>query len=210
MLHFCHGPSALQRFVDDLFAVHNPLLSALLYTSQQLGPIRGIYDPELNLAPASSTEPGLHLANYLDLQFIPSRQASGAIRLHVKLYGERLEDKFVRMMLQRYPHATSALSSMCKLNIIVSRYTHMRRVITVKEDFCWHLARMMFDFYRRDYRMRPMWKRLERCLRWQPAFKSTQWYTLYRVTQCIFRAAKDSNRFDWAPVDTTATAAALC
>jgi hypothetical protein len=86
-------------------------------------------------------------------------QASGAIRLNVKLYVKlykRLEDKFVRMMLQRYPHATSALSSMCKLNIIVSRYTHMRRVITVKEDFCWHLARMMFDFYRRGYRMRPM------------------------------------------------------
>jgi hypothetical protein len=34
---------------------------------------------------------------------------------------------------------------------------------------------MMFDFYRRGYRMKPMWKRLERCLRWQrAAFQPTQ------------------------------------
>jgi hypothetical protein len=44
-----------RRFVDDLFSVLNPLLSHLLHTSQQLGPIRGIYDSELNLAPASPT-----------------------------------------------------------------------------------------------------------------------------------------------------------
>jgi hypothetical protein len=48
-----------RRFVDDLFSVLNPLLSHLLYASQQLGPIRGIYDLELNLAPASRTEPSM-------------------------------------------------------------------------------------------------------------------------------------------------------
>jgi hypothetical protein len=37
-----------RRFVDDLFSVHNPMLSDMLYTSQQLVPIHGIYDPELN------------------------------------------------------------------------------------------------------------------------------------------------------------------
>jgi hypothetical protein len=117
-----------------------------------------------------------------------------------------LEEKFLRMMLQRYPHATSSLSSLCELNIIVSRYTHMRRVITSKEDFCWHLARMMFDFYRRGYNMRPMWKRLERCLRWQPAFKPTPWYTLYRCMRRIFWAATSAQAFSWAPLDTTVTA----
>ena len=95
---------------------------------------------------------------------------------------------------------------LCKLNIIVSRYTHMRRVITIPEDFCWHLARMMFDFYRRGYRMRPMWKRLERCLRWQRAFKPTPWCRLYKRTQRIFRAATSSQAFNWAPVDTTVAA----
>jgi hypothetical protein len=167
-----------------------------------------------NLAPASPTDPGMHLVNYLDLQFIPSRQPCGAFRLDIKLYDKRLEAKFVCMMLQQYLHATGALSSLCKLNIIVSRYSHnhvlgpgvlgfsgwipvclalfgclrddsgylllyMYRVITIQEYLCWQLARMMFDFYRRGYRMLPLWKRLERCLRWQPAFKPTQWFKLY-------------------------------
>ncbi len=96
----------------------------------------------------------------------------------IKLYDKRLEEKFVRMLLQQYPHATSAQSSLCKLHIIVSRYSHMRRVIAIKADLCWHLASMLFDFYRRCYRLRPMWRRLERCLKWQPSFRPTQFPTM--------------------------------
>ena len=127
------------RFVDDLLSINNPLLSHLLYTSQQLGPLHGVYDPDLRVLPASDTAPGLHHVNYLDLQFVPSRVPGGdAIRLDIKLYDKRLEAKFARLKLQRFPHSTSALSTMCKLNIIVSRYTHMHRVLTIKGDFCWH------------------------------------------------------------------------
>ena len=82
----------------------------------------------------------------------------------------------------------------------------MHRVLTVKEDFCWHLARMMFDFHRRGYSMRPMWKRLERCLRWRPAFKPTPWFALYRRIRRILRAATMSPAFIWAPIDTTLAA----
>jgi hypothetical protein len=57
----------------------------------------------------------------------------------------------------------------------------MHRVITIQEDLCWHLARMMFDFYRRGYRMLPLWKRLERCLRWLAA--SLQAYQVVQTVQ---------------------------
>jgi hypothetical protein len=53
------------------------------------------------------------LTTWTYIQFIRSRLPTGAaIRLDIKLYDKRMEEKFLRMMLQRYPHATSsALSS---------------------------------------------------------------------------------------------------
>jgi hypothetical protein len=42
-----------------------------------------------------------------------------------------------------------------------------------------------------------MWKRLERCLRWQPPFKPAPWYTLSRGTQRIFQAATSTQAFNW-------------
>jgi hypothetical protein len=75
------------RVVDDLLSINNPLLSHLLYTSQQLDPIHGVYYPDLRVLPASDTAAGLRPVNYLDLQFVPSRVPGGdAIRLDIKLY----------------------------------------------------------------------------------------------------------------------------
>jgi hypothetical protein len=48
-------------------------------------------------------------------------------RMEVRLYDKRLDAKFMRLAIARFPHATSAISTGCKLNIITSRYVHLSR-----------------------------------------------------------------------------------
>ena len=109
-----------KRFVDDLLAVDNPLLPCLTYCSQRLGPISGVYDSGLQLEPSVPVRPGLHSVPYLDLEFLPSATATGALKLDIRRYDKRQSDKFRHLNISRFPHATSSLSN-AKINIVTSR-----------------------------------------------------------------------------------------
>lgn len=167
-----------KRFVDDLLAVDNPLLPYLTYCSQRLGPITGIYDSGLQLEPSVPVRPGLHPVPYLDLEFLPSATSTGALKLNIRLYDKRQSDKFRHLNISRFPHATSSLSTAAKVNIVTSRYVHFCRVITVREDFCWQLARVMFDFAGRGYKMPKLWAKLQHCLRRRHAPWRCPWWAL--------------------------------
>jgi hypothetical protein len=149
-----------KRFVDDLLAAANTLLPCSTYCNQHLGPITGVDDSRLQLQPSVPVRPGLHSVPYLDLELLPSAASEGTLSLAIQLYDKRQSDTFNHLNISRFPHATSNLSTAAKVNIVTSRYVHFCRVITVQSDFCWQLARVMFDFARRGYRMPQLWAKL--------------------------------------------------
>ncbi len=110
-----------------------------------------------------------------------ARATTGALYLAIRLYDKRQSDKFRHLNLSRFPHATSSLSNAAKINIVTSRYVHFCRAITVQSDFCWQLARVMFDFMRCGYRMPKLWAKLQlHCLRRRHAPWSCFWWELLR------------------------------
>ena len=115
-----------KRFVDDLQATGNLLFNHLTYTTQSLGPITGIYPAALTLKPSAVVSAAGASIPFLDL-LLRLVQTGGTWHMEVRLYDKRLDAKFMRLAIARFPHATSAISTGCKLNIITSRYVHLSR-----------------------------------------------------------------------------------
>ncbi len=95
----------------------------------------------------------------------------------------------MRLAIARFPHATSAISTGCKLNIITSRYVHLSRVITVVANFQQEMARVMYDFSRRGYNMVHLWRKLRHVLRCRPVYHPTPWYVHHRAIWAFYEQA---------------------
>jgi hypothetical protein len=105
---------------------------------------------------------------------------------------KRLDEKFLRMCIARFPHATSAISTGCKLNIITLPYVHLSRVITVIDNFQQEMARVMYDFQRRGYNMQPLWRKLRHVLRSRPVYRPVPWYEHHRAIHRFYNQATAS------------------
>jgi hypothetical protein len=109
--------------------------------------------------------------------------------MDIRLYDKRLDDKFRHLCIARFPHATSAISTGCKINIITSRFVHLSRVISVVDNFQQEMARVMFDFARRGYSMQPLWNKLRHLLRKRLVYRPMFWHVHYRAIMGFYHQA---------------------
>ena len=177
-----------KRYVDDLASLMNALWPHLSYINQQVGPVYGVYPSTLNLKLATPDRQGMQPLPFLDLHITPSRRADGTIFLDICLYDKRREPNFAKLGIVRFPHATSALSTACKLNIITSRYHFFRTVLTRRDNFCAEVATVILDFHKRQYNLARLWHKLAHLLRRYPAFPPSNWRSLFDSIRSSYEA----------------------
>ena len=115
------------RFVDDLQAVGDLVLDALLYDDQYLHgtSVQGIYPRACPLE--DRPPPGVAGMPFLDL-LQEFRNVGGLLRVDTSLYDKRAEPAFSGVHMVQYTHASSALSRSCLSNIPKAQLARLLRI----------------------------------------------------------------------------------
>jgi hypothetical protein len=155
------------RFVDDLFTIANALFKHLKYSNQNYGTLTGVYPHALTLTDARS---GLGLQSGISMLDVSVRLSplDGFAQLCTDLFDKRRAPEYNNARIIRFPHITSLLSKICKYNIIVSRFHHLRRIISNRSNFVIELARVMLELIQKGYLTSTLNARLCRCLKYYP------------------------------------------
>ena len=89
-------------------------------------------------------------------------------QLYTELFDKRRAPEYSTAPIIRYPHASSLLSKSCKYSILVSRFHHLRRIISTRTNFVSELATIFLDLMKKGYDPKKLHSRLGRCLRFYP------------------------------------------
>ena len=123
------------RFVDDIIALNNKMLTQYLYTNMSAGGIHGIYPTCIRVTLEQYSFVSL---NYLDITIF--RDARGV--WHTKIYNKRHHAPLNKIKHITFPHIESYISRSCKFNIVTSQLTRFFRICSLKPDF----LRVTLDF----------------------------------------------------------------
>ena len=131
------------RYVDDICGIGNFVLGFHLYTNSYFFGIQGIYPPFLRLSQSAAGRQ----TPFLDI--LPYYLPNGAI--NTTLYNKLREQKFAHIRICRFPHISSNLSRRCKYNCLVGEFHRLRRIILDQDNFCFEVARVMYELTLRGY-----------------------------------------------------------
>jgi hypothetical protein len=118
------------RYIDDLLTIDFKDFQEHIYLPN------GIYPRErLEL---QKTGEGFDV-DYMDL-YIKQNRKQG---LYTMIYDKRLDEKFEKIQVIRYPHRLSALSDHSKYGIVNSQMFRASQLCTLPVDFCYNVALVM-------------------------------------------------------------------
>ena len=123
------------RFVDDIVALNNKMLTQYLYVNMSAGGIRGIYPTCIRVTLEQYSFISL---NYLDITIF--RDPCGV--WHTKIYNKRHHAPLNKIKHITFPHIESYISRSCKFDIVTSQLTRFFRICSRKPDF----LRVTLDF----------------------------------------------------------------
>ena len=123
-----------KRYLDDLLALRNVSLDALLYRSQTVDGLHGIYPPELQVPPQNHPHLPAHHLPFLDVLLVHT-VCNGCSRYHTRLYDKRVQPSFAHVRLSRFVPASSSVNEAAKRNIFTGQFRRLQRVITDPQNF---------------------------------------------------------------------------
>ncbi len=127
------------RFLDNLLSLKTPNLTSLLFTTDTLHGLHGIYPPALRVEPQLHAHFLHRKMPFLDLLLVPVPGADSC-RLLTRMYDKRVQPAFTNVHLSRFVHSASNTNESCKRNILTSQFHRLRRVITDPHNFCLEIA----------------------------------------------------------------------
>ena len=140
----------INRFIDDGYFVNNPFIRNLLYEDMVFRGHTGLYDRCLVLNEQI-------LVNLRELPFLDIlaiyRIVAGVWRILTKLYDKRLQPGFANLPIVRFIPAFSSVNEAAKRNIISGRFQRLAKIITNRENFRFHMARIGKDLEGRKYKL---------------------------------------------------------
>jgi hypothetical protein len=147
------------RYIDDLLCLGVDRFQEFMYLSSE-NP-NGIYPREflsLSLADSGPCVPFMDIA----LRFSRSHG------LYTAIYDKRLDKKYSRLAVIRYPDHDSFISAQAKYGIVTSQLHRFSRRCTFARDFVYNIALVLHRMEGKGYRARDYWARVRTFLRRQP------------------------------------------
>jgi hypothetical protein len=132
------------RYIDDLLSLYNELFES--YKSNEYvdeDGIHGIYPKCLILLKEQEATSGV---SFLDTQLC---QQDGV--WYSKIYDKREHRPLNRISQEKYPHATTFLSSRSKFGVITSQFYRFARICTKKVDFVKRAQSFLRDFRAQEH-----------------------------------------------------------
>ncbi len=110
---------------------------SLLYTTDTLHGLHGIYPPALRVEPQLHAHFLHHESPFVISSGVPVPGADHC-RLLTRLYDKRVQPAFTNV--SRFVHSASNVNESCKRNILTNNFHRLRRVITDSHNFCLEIA----------------------------------------------------------------------
>lgn len=139
-----------KRFLDDLSSFNNAYLTRLLYVTDTLHGLHGLYPRCLNLSRQQHRHlPANHLP-FLDILLVTlivpvkrGRSITMVSRITTRLYDKRDQPAFASVRLSRFVAADSSVNEAAKRNILTGQFHRLRCVILDYDNFCCEMGRLI-------------------------------------------------------------------
>lgn len=160
------GMRGMGRYIDDLLSVNNPFLEILMYSDQTMDGtfpvLHGLYPRDLSLTSASDvTTPGF--APFMDIGIHSEARGEHSF-LQTRLFDKRTLPAFVasRVEITRYIHATSAVDSSCRDNILMGQVLRIGALSGARQDTIDMVSGVLHHLVTKGYLLRFMIKQLDK------------------------------------------------
>jgi hypothetical protein len=119
---------------------------------------------------------------HLEAVAMPAQEHTGSFvtSIQTTLYDKCIHGPLSGLNIIKYPHITSNLSWQCKYNILSTEFHRLKRNITERPDFCFHIARIILRLVRRGYQLNLLLQRLQHLLQQNYFEWQVPWHQVFR------------------------------
>lgn len=173
-----------RRYIDDLISLHNPFLQQLLYRSNSIGSLHGIYPGN----PAADQGLRVTLQHhqpddipYMDVRIKRSADADGTSRLRMSLFDKLQDPSFTGVHITRYVPAASNVDDSHKRHVLTGQLMRFATNCSTPEDFAAAAGQCIGRLAGRGYPMQRLRRSFKSTLRRYPNMYPCSWRAVYRL-----------------------------